>query len=60
MARDEPYQVVSNDRLTDDKEALGNLSEKRNKEERGGEKEENGASMSKESKMRRLIGVSLW
>ena len=60
MARDEPYQVVSNDRLTDDKEALGDLSEKRNKEERGGEKEANDASMSKESEMRRLIGVSLW
>jgi len=59
MAREEPYQVLSND-LTDSKEALGGLAEKR-KEERGrGEKEDNDASMSKQSKMRRLIGVSLW
>jgi len=60
MAREEPYQVVSND-LTDSTGALGaagDLLEKR-KEERGGEKEDNDA-MNKQSKMRKLIGVSLW
>ena len=55
MAREEPYQVLSND-LTDGKEALGGLKEERG----GGEKEDNDASMSKQNKMRRLIGVSLW
>lgn len=59
MAREEPYQVLSND-LTDSKEALGGLAEKRKEERGGGEKEDNDASMSKQSKMRRLIGVSLW
>jgi len=59
MAREEPYQVLSND-MTDSKEALGGLAEKRKEERGGGEKEDNDASMSKQSKMRRLIGVSLW
>ena len=57
MAREEPYQVLSND-LIGSKEEL----EKKRKEERrgGGEKEDNGAAISKQSKMRRLVGVSLW
>ena len=59
MARDEPYQVISND-LTDGNEALGSLAEKHKEERGGGEKEDNDASMSKQNKMRRLIGVSLW
>jgi len=59
MARDEPYQVLSND-LTDSKEALGGLPEKRKEERGGGENKDNDTSMSKQSKMRRLIGVSLW
>jgi len=58
MARDEPYQVLSHD-LTDGKEAPGDHSEKRKEERGGGEKDDNGA-MSKQSKVRRLIGVSLW
>ena len=59
MARDEPYQVLSND-LTDSKKALGGLPEKRKEERGGGENKDNDTSMSKQSKMRRLIGVSLW
>jgi len=59
MARDEPYQVLSNG-STDSKEALGGIAEKRKEERGGGEKEEKDAPMSKQSKMRRLIGVSLW
>ena len=62
MAREQPYQVISND-LTDNKEAFGaagDLLEKRKEERlRGGEKEDNEA-LSKQSKMRKLIGVSLW
>ena len=55
MAREEPYQLLSN-KVPENREALGamDLAEK---EEVA--KEDNGA-VSKQSKMRRLIGVSLW
>ena len=55
MAREEPYQLLSN-KVPENREALGamDLAEKEE-----GVKEDNGA-VSKQSKMRRLIGVSLW
>jgi len=53
MAREEPYQVISNV-LSDSKETMGSgdLAEKR--------EENTNASLSGPNKMRRLIGVSLW
>lgn len=55
MAREEPYQLLSN-KVPENREAQGamDLAEKEE-----GVKEDNGA-VSKQSKMRRLIGVSLW
>ena len=53
MAREEPYQVISNV-SSDSKETMGSgdLAEKR--------EENTNASLSGPNKMRRLIGVSLW
>ena len=53
MAREEPYQVISN-ALSESKETLGSGDLAEN------QKENIIAPLSDQNKMRRLIGVSLW